>query len=198
MTNHRADAFRKSYQNLQLWPLVTPEKIRDFRVEYGQDLLEQLTQLVEDCSPNNNKIIFTGHRGSGKSTLLGKFSQEMENKFFVVLFSIADLIEGSDVNHVNILFAMAVMLMEKAETQHIEIGNKTKQAFYEWFSKHTKIESRDISFSNDIETTGQVGSDLWFVKFFAKIKATLKANKVIRDEIKTEFAQMSCSGNVLK
>jgi len=189
MTNHRADAFRKSYQNLQLWPLVTPEKIRDFRVEYGQDLLEQLTQLVEDCSPNNNKIIFTGHRGSGKSTLLGKFSQEMENKFFVVLFSIADLIEGSDVNHVNILFAMAVMLMEKAETQHIEIGNKTKQAFYEWFSKHTKIESRDISFSNEIETTGQVGSDLWFVKFFAKIKATLKANKVIRDEIKTEFAQ---------
>ena len=140
MTNHRADAFRKSYQNLQLWPLVTPEKIRDFRVEYGQDLLEQLTQLVEDCSPNNNKIIFTGHRGSGKSTLLGKFSQEMENKFFVVLFSIADLIEGSDVNHVNILFAMAVILMEKAETQHIEIGNKTKQAFYEWFSKHTKIE----------------------------------------------------------
>ena len=84
---------------------------------------------------------------------------------------------------------MAVMLMEKAETQHIEIGNKTKQAFYEWFSKHTKIESRDISFSNEIETTGQVGSDLWFVKFFAKIKATLKANKVIRDEIKTEFAQ---------
>jgi energy-coupling factor transporter ATP-binding protein EcfA2 len=189
MTNHRADAFRKSYQNLQLWPLVTPEKIRDFRVEYGQEVLEQLTQLVEDCSANNNKIIFTGHRGSGKSTLLGQFSLEMKDKYFVVRFSIADMIEMYDVNHINILFAMAVKLMEEAETQKVKIGNKTKQAFYEWFSEHTKTETRDISFINEIETTVKAGADAWFVKFFAQLKDTLKANEVIRDEIKKTFAR---------
>jgi nucleoside-triphosphatase THEP1 len=189
MTNHRADAFRKSYQNLQLWPLVTPEKIRDFRVEYGQEVLEQLTQLVEDCSPNNNKIIFTGHRGSGKSTLLGQFSLDMKDKYFVVRFSIADMIEMYDVNHINILFAMAVKLMEEAETQKAKIGNKTKQAFYEWFSEHTKTETRDISFINEIETTVKAGADAWFIKFFAQLKDTLKANEVIRDEIKKTFAR---------
>ena len=46
-----------------------------------------------------------------------------------MFFSISDLIEMSDVNHVNILFAMAVKLMEAAEERHIRIGSKTKKAF---------------------------------------------------------------------
>ena len=81
-------------------------------MEYGTEILEELDRLVEDCSLDNNKIIFTGHRGSGKSTLLGQFCQNTQNRYFVVFFSISDLIEMSDVNHVNILFAMAVKLME--------------------------------------------------------------------------------------
>jgi putative ribosome biogenesis GTPase RsgA len=77
MTNDRRTAFRNAFQNLQLLPLVKPEDIRRFRVDYGLEYLEQLMQLVEDCSTNNNKVIFTGHRGSGKSTLLGQFSLEI-------------------------------------------------------------------------------------------------------------------------
>jgi nucleoside-triphosphatase THEP1 len=189
MTNDRRTAFRNAFQNLQLLPLVKPEDIRRFRVDYGLEYLEQLMQLVEDCSTNNNKVIFTGHRGSGKSTLLGQFSLEISDNYFVVFFSIADLIEGSDVNHVNILFAMAVMLMESAENRKIKIDNTTKQTFYRWFSQHTKIETSDTSFSSEIEAIGQAGSDLWFLKFFTKIKAILKANAVTREEIKTEFAR---------
>ncbi len=189
MANDRRTAFRNAFQNLQLLPLVKPEEIRRFRVDYGQEYLEQLIQLVEDCSANNNKIIFTGHRGSGKSTLLGQFALDLQDQYFVVFFSIADLIEGSDVNHVNILFAMAVMLMETAETREVKLSRQTKQAFYQWFSQHTKIEMTELSFNSELEGTVQAGSDLFFLKFFAKIKAILKANEVIREEIKTEFAR---------
>jgi energy-coupling factor transporter ATP-binding protein EcfA2 len=140
MTNYRLESFRGAFQNLQLLPLVTPEQLKRFRVEYGTEVLEELTQLVEDCCDNNDKIIFTGHRGSGKSTLLGQFCQQIKDKYFVVFFSIADLIEMSDVNHVNILFAIAVQLLEEAEERKVKIGEKTKQAFYQWFSQHTKTE----------------------------------------------------------
>jgi hypothetical protein len=107
----------------------------------------------------------------------------------VVFFSISDLIEMSDVNHVNILFAMAVKLMEEAENRGVKIGAKTKKAFYLWFSKHTKTEGS--SFDSTIEIEGGIDSNsqTWFVKFFAKLKATLKANSVIREEIKVEFAR---------
>ncbi len=189
MTNHRLESFRTAFHNLQLLPLVTPEQLSKFHVEYGTEVLEALEQLVEDCSPDNNKIIFTGHRGSGKSTLLGQFCQHIRDRYFVVFFSISDLIEMSDVNHVNILFAMAVQLMETAAKSHIKIGSKTKKTFYQWFSKHTRTEGSSIESSIDLETGGEAGVNAWFIKFFAKLKATLKANSVIRDEIKTEFAR---------
>ncbi len=105
MTNYRIDSFDQAIKNLQLLPLVTEEDIRRFRVEYGGEVLKKLKSLAKHCA-NDNKMIFTGHRGSGKSTLLGKFALDMQDKFFVVFFSIADLIELSDVNHINILFAI--------------------------------------------------------------------------------------------
>jgi len=95
----------------------------------------------------------------------------------------------SDVNHVNILFAMAVKLMEAAEERHIKIGSKTKKAFYQWFSKHTRTEGSSVDSSIELETSGEAGVNAWFVKFFAKLKATLKANSVIREEITIEFSR---------
>ena len=40
----------------------------------------------------------------------------------MVLFSIANTIEMSDVNHINILFAIAVNLMAKAEREGVKIS----------------------------------------------------------------------------
>ena len=189
MTNERLESFRTAFRNLQLLPLVTPEQLNKFHVEYGTEILEELDHLVEDCSPDNNKMIFTGHRGSGKSTLLAQFCQQMHDRYFVVFFSISDLIEMSDVNHVNILFAMAVKLMEVAEERQIQIRSKTKKAFYDWFSKHTRTEASSVNSRIELGTSGEAGVNVWWVKFFTKLKATLKANSVIREEIKTEFAR---------
>ena len=158
MTNNdRREAFKNAFQNLQMMPLVTSESLDRFRVDYGEEILEELTQLVEDCSPNDNKVIFTGHRGSGKSTLLGQFCRQMQNDYFVVFFSIADWIEMSDVNHVTVLFAMAVKLMEEAETQGVKISRRTKEAFHLWFSKHTKTESFATDTGIEIETVSGSG-----------------------------------------
>ncbi|WP_293148314.1 MULTISPECIES: ATP-binding protein [unclassified Microcoleus] len=187
MTNQRLASFQTAFQNLQLLDLVTVEQLNKFHVEYGTEILEELEHLVEDCSPDNNKIIFTGHRGSGKSTLLGQFCRNTQAHYFVVFFSISDMIEMSDVNHVNILFAMAVKLMEAAEERQIKIGSTTKKAFYKWFSKHTRTEGSSFESSIGNEASVEAGLNAWFVKFFAKVKATLKANSVIREEITTEF-----------
>ncbi len=189
MTIDRLESFRTAFQNLDVVPLVTPEQLDRFRVEYGTEIIIELEQLVADCSADDNKIIFTGHRGSGKSTLLGQFCRQMQDQYFVVFFSISDLIEMSDVNHVNILFAMAVKLMEDAENRGVKISPKTKKAFYLWFSKHTKTESTAIDSTVEVEAGVEGGANAWFVKFFAKLKATLKANSVIREEIKVEFAR---------
>jgi len=169
--------FQQAYKNLEQIPLMTLKDLEAFRVGYGDEVIDGLEQLIEDSPDLNSKIIFTGHRGSGKSTLLAQLKYRLgEEKYFSVLFSIADAIEMSDVNHINILFAIAVRLMEEAEKHEAKIKPELRKEFYQWFATHTRTE---------IENFGaalQGGFNL-----FAIIAGKLKADAAIRDEIRQEF-----------
>ena len=161
---------------MELSPLITPKEVANFRVEYGTEVIEQLEQLVEDDPSGSGKIIFSGHRGCGKSTLLAEFCRQMDDRYFTVFFSISDLIEMSDVNHINILFAIAVQLMTAAEKQQIPIKKSIQESFYNWFATKTKTKIDELGAS------GSVGFNL-----FKMITGKLKADATIREEIKQEF-----------
>ncbi|MGH2415101.1 MAG: hypothetical protein ACRDEA_15700 [Microcystaceae cyanobacterium] len=107
---------------------------------------------MEDA-PANGKIIFAGHRGCGKSTLLAKFAKKMTQQgHFVALFSVADLIEMSDVNHVNILYAIALTLLTKATEKltkatenGVQISKETEKSLREWFTTtQTETVTKDL------------------------------------------------------
>jgi nucleoside-triphosphatase THEP1 len=169
--------FQKAYQNTDLTPLTQPEQLETLWVEYGRSALEALVQLVEDHAAQEAKIIFSGHRGCGKSTLLAKFGREARGRYFVTFFSISDLIEMSDVNHINILFAIAVNLMLEAESQQIKIPQGIRDSLYRWFAKRTRIETE-----TPVSAEVSIGFDL-----FKLISGKLKTEATIRDEIKQEF-----------
>jgi len=178
MPNELLESFREAYRNLELLPLLEQKDLDKFKVEYGTEVIEELEQLVEDSPALNSKIVFTGHRGCGKSTLLAEFSRRLGDRYFIVLFSISDMIEMSDVNHINILFAIAVSLMEEAEKRQIEIKQSTKDSFYQWFATKTQIKSEEY------KAEGSVGFNL-----FKLISGKLKADAVTRNEIKQEFTR---------
>jgi energy-coupling factor transporter ATP-binding protein EcfA2 len=171
-------SFRQAYKNLEILPLLKQEDLDNFRVNYGTEALEKLEQQVEDSPSGNSKIVFAGHRGCGKSTLLAAFSRQMRDRYFVVFFSISDMIEMSDVNHINILFAIAVRLMQEAEIRKVKIKESVKNSFYEWFATRTQIKTQDLV------TEGSIG-----FKLFELIAGKLKAESKTRDEIKQEFSR---------
>jgi nucleoside-triphosphatase THEP1 len=190
--NRQLEAFRAASQNLQLQPLVTRKDLARFGVEYQTNLVDALEQAIEDSIGQDNKIIFTGHRGCGKSTLLAEvgFRLTETQRYFVVMFSISDTIETSAVDHVNILFSMAVQLLDAAERREVKLKPGLKQDLYRWLGKHTRIESKAVEAA--IETTGEAsvkGGIPVILEFLAKIKSTLKVNSVVRDEITQEFAR---------
>jgi ABC-type transport system involved in cytochrome bd biosynthesis fused ATPase/permease subunit len=117
----RLETFREAGRNLQLEPLLTQKDLARLGVEYQMGLIDELEQTIED-SPSN-KLIFTGHRGCGKSTLLAElgFRLTSTGRYFVVMYSIANTIERSAVDHVNILFSMALQLLEDAERRSIKL-----------------------------------------------------------------------------
>ena len=144
--HHRLDLFREAGRNLQLDPLVTREALDRLGVEYQTELVDELEQAIEDCVSRDNKLIFTGHRGCGKSTLLAElgFRLKETNRYFVVMFSIADTIERSAVDHVNILFSIALQLLEASEERGIWLKPGIKKEFYRWLGKHTQTESKAV------------------------------------------------------
>jgi energy-coupling factor transporter ATP-binding protein EcfA2 len=176
MSSQLLESFREAYRNLDLLPLIVQRDLERFRVDYGNSVIEELIQLVEDSPSGNGKIVFTGHRGCGKSTLLAEFGRQCSDRYFVVFFSISDTIEMSDVNHINILFAIAVRLMVEAEKNQVQIPKSTKEAFHKWFATKIRVEEEKFS----AETSA--GFDL-----FKLISGKLKADATVRQEIKQEF-----------
>ncbi|MDB9493156.1 AAA family ATPase [Spirulina major CS-329] len=169
--------FQTAYQNTDLTPLVEQGQLDRFWVEYGAEPLAALAQLIEDNASQAAKIIFSGHRGCGKSTLLAELGRKLNEDYFVSVFSIAETIEMSDVNHINILFAIAVNLMLEAEKSQIKIPKAAKDAFHNWFAKRTRTK-----IETPIHAEASVGFDL-----FKLIAGKLKTEATIRNEIKQEF-----------
>lgn len=168
--------FQEAYQSTDLTPLVRDEQLQKFWVEYGREALEEVEQLIEDNAAEDAKVIFSGHTGSGKSTLLAKFGRKMSDRYFVVFFSIAETIEMSAVDHINILFAIGVRMLIEAEREQIKIHPSTQNGFYQWFAERTLIKENKQSME------GSSGFSL-----LKLISGKLKTESSIREVIKQEF-----------
>ena len=170
--------FQTAYRNLDLLPLLNQKDLDRFGVKYGEQVIEELVQLVEDSGAADSKVIFSGHRGCGKSTLLAEFSRSplMGDRYFVVLFSIAKVIEMSDVDHINILFAIALNLMVEAEKHRVSIPKSTQNAIYKWFAEQTQTDIKELK----VEAKG--GFNL-----LETFSLQLQTNAGVRKEIKQKF-----------
>lgn len=188
----RLEIFRAAGRNLQLDPLVTKEDLARLGVEYQISSIDELEQTIEDSPQDDNKLIFTGHRGCGKSTLLAELGFRLTDtgRYFVVMYSIADTIERSAVDHVNILFSMALQLLEEAEKRSIRLQPGIKREFYRWLGKHTQTESAAVE--TEIEVSAEAnakGGIPLILEFLSKVKSKLRINSVIRQEISIEFGR---------
>ena len=170
------ERFQQAYKDLDLFPLVEPEDIERFRVDYGLAVMVRLKREIE-ASVKNGKFVFAGHRGCGKSTLLKRLAIDMQPNHFVVFFSIADLIEMSGITHVNILYAIAIKLLSQASKQrHIPIDEDIKQALLGW--------NNTVRTQTSSQTTGGamgLGADIQMVT------AKLQQEKSFRDALEKTF-----------
>jgi energy-coupling factor transporter ATP-binding protein EcfA2 len=165
-----------AYRDLDLFPLVEPQDIERFRVEYGREVLVRLKKEVE-AAEQKGKVIFAGHRGCGKSTLLKQFAVEMQGKYFVSFFSVADLIEMSDVTHVNILYSIGLMLLHHATVAKVPVADDIKQALLGWTNTTYKtVESAEM------KSELGIGTD-----FLKVITAKLQQERKFREELQKTY-----------
>ena len=185
----KLEQFRSASLGLQLGPLLTEQDLARFGIEYQTETIDRLEQSVKQ----NRKLFFTGHTGCGKSTLLAelevRLNQKTDPQYFVVRFSISDTIEIYAVDHINILFSIAVQMLDAVErSDECSLPSGISKELYRWFSKHTKTEvntrESEIEASGEAKVKGGIPV-IW--EFLAAIKSKLKFSSVVRHEISTEF-----------
>lgn len=168
---------RKAYQAFDLFPLIEPEDIDRFRVEYGREVLVRLKQEV-NASTKAQKFVFAGHRGCGKSTLLKRFAIEMQPQHFTVFFSIADLLEPSAVTHRNILYAIALQLLSAATQQKISVDDDIKESLLGWLTTTHKEKKEQT-------TKSEIGFGI--DKLLNIATAKFQKEQAFRDEIEKVY-----------
>lgn len=173
MIESRLAIFQKAYQAFDLFPLIEPEDIEKFRVDYGRPVMVRLKQEV-NASTKDQKFVFAGHRGCGKSTLLKRFSVEMQPQHFVVFFSIADLIEPSAVTHRNILYTIALQLLSAATLKQIPIPDDIKDSLLGWMTTTHKQKT---------EQATKTETGLGVEKLLQMATLNFKQEQAFRDEI---------------
>lgn len=173
----RYKQFTDVYRDLELFPLYTADRIKKFRVPYGQRTLIELENEV--LAPiDNSKTIFTGHRGCGKSTLLAELAGRMrEENLFVAGFSIADMVEMSDVNHINVLYSMGLQLLDQAERLVVPMDEAVKAKLVNWFTQ-----TKSKTYSDQLQQEFSIGANL--LNFF---KGKLQKESSFREEIKETY-----------
>jgi energy-coupling factor transporter ATP-binding protein EcfA2 len=186
----KLEQFRSASLGLQLGPLLTEQDLARFGIEYQTETIDRLEQSLKQ----NRKLFFTGHTGCGKSTLLAelevRLNQKTDPQYFVVRFSISDTIEIYAVDHINILFSIAVQMLDAVEhsKDKFRLPSGIRDRLNNWLSKHTKTEvnarESEIEASGEAKVKGGIPV-IW--DFLAAIKSKLKFSSVVRHEISTEF-----------
>ncbi len=166
-----------TYRNLNLFPLLKSEDIERFRITHSPETLARLRSAIV-ASEANGKLIFTGHRGCGKTTLLNELALEIRKRgLFVEFFSIANMVEMSDVNHINILYAIALRLLRRAIKNEVPIPASTQEALKTWFTQ-----TKSVTYTDQLKQEMGLGGD-----FFKLFTAKLQKEDSFREEIKETY-----------
>jgi Cdc6-like AAA superfamily ATPase len=98
-------------------PLSTPEELRDFYVDRGSGVRDELIYPLRASDLDEKvpiKFLFTGHTGCGKSTEINSICQDLEDQFLIVRVRIRN---RPDVSYVDVLLKAALALFGAASDQ---------------------------------------------------------------------------------
>jgi len=133
MASAIVDNFRDAYNRLG-WELMTKQNFDAYYVERDDSpIVELKNRILMDDSPS--KFLFTGLRASGKTTELRRLMFMLQDNYFVVYFSVLDVLDLTDIEYVDLLLCMGLKTLEAIKNQNIEISEDVTEDMRLLFEK---------------------------------------------------------------
>jgi hypothetical protein len=126
------------------------------------------------------KILFSGHIGSGKTSTLNKLMArtEIQERFFVVRFSVAQDLNIVDLTYTDLLVAIGGRLFEAGESQ-VGLDSKLKKDLDSWSAEISKA----WGITDLAEAVVKGGIKAWFFSATGKLKTGYEEKKEFRQKI---------------
>ena len=155
-----------------------------YKARGGQNIVRRLSRkLGRDIKNYDQKIFLYGSRGCGKSTELAKLIKKIEDDYLVVEFSVIKELDPNSFNHIDLLMLIVEKLFEASQKHNIALGKDLLKNIADWLNKEeiTKV----VGWNNELEAEAavQAGTDAWFVKVFARLRANSKLSQNIKKTI---------------
>ncbi len=184
----------------EIYHLFNPNKalqdddLENYYVEIDQnetnieELKIRLELSLETYEPV--KLLFTGHRGSGKTTALNRLvsylNREMRDKFFIVHFSVLDLLDNNDINYTDVLFSILTKIIGKCQDEECNISPSLMERTKKWGKSITKMEV----YEDKLEGGAGFSLPVYFVELLARMKSETTTRQEIREEIQPRVSEL--------
>lgn len=126
------------------------------------------------------KILFAGQTKSGKTTELFRLIKEIEDKYFIVYYTVFLDMEPADLKYPDLLLLATLKLSEEAIKQKLKVGKDITKLLSDWFTQisgevlETKIKEKTKTLS--------IGAKLKYL--IAELALGFKTDKVVRTEVR--------------
>lgn len=186
MSEKVAENLTEAYGNFDPGYVLGPNSI--FLIDpFGDNTSLGERQMVKSSPDIFYKWFLIGHRGCGKSTYLRVLLDKPSilEKFAPISFRIVDVVDMSDLNYQDVLFASATKLAEFAD-QHDALDSNIKQRFTNW--SRTLIEETVHSNEANVEVKG--GMSAYFASFIAKLRTQYSTRKTFRVKLEPQISEL--------
>lgn len=166
-------------------PLKTEEELQGYFVERALSPLLELALLLRHTG-RPQKILFTGHRGSGKSTELAKLASLLKDQFFVVDYSVKNVLNLFDVSYVDVVFSLAAELIRAATERRVMVKEELLRHILEF----TKEITKEVVIEDRGEAEVGAALNFYMVKLEGKVGKEATTRTLMREKVEPRLSDL--------
>lgn len=147
------------------------------------------------------KVLFSGHRGSGKSTELNRLADLLKGRFFIVSFSVLEILNLADITYVDLILAIALRLLQQATDERLLKGRKRGlvgpgllEELYRWLT-HEIVEEETVRPAR--EASAEAALNLLALRLEGRVKTESSTRRMVRERAELRLFELVSRTNRL-
>jgi hypothetical protein len=183
--------WEKVYHDFNPMEPLGPTDPRLYPALFG-DFLDTVATRICLNRDKNHKLLLSGHVGSGKSTFLNLLQErnDIKNNFFSVKYSIKDVLDPNDTDHIDLLLSLTLQAVIAAQESRVKIDKKLTEKLKQLAGELQGVVAREEETSR--KKTRKTGAEakagigltnlmLWFkTEFFARLQIENETRESVR------------------